>query len=197
LKRTLPQELLVQDGPMARKLLAHAILWTLGPVAAGVNVIAPLAFLVQYLPGRSGPFGPALWSLSALGVVVGATVPSWLWLRPFERRGGVYERLGVRRFRRISMNGDLMRKAMVRISPEVVTSLRRTSLKDRESEHRFAETLHWAWLLGSLPAFIGAAIVRRWGYVLVIGLSCLVLHVYPIMLQRYMLGRLQRIAERR
>jgi hypothetical protein len=32
---------------------------------------------------------------------------------------------------------------------------------------------------------------------LVIGLSCLVLHVYPIMLQRYMLARLEWIAERR
>jgi hypothetical protein len=189
---------------MVRKLLAHGILWTLGPLAAGVDVIAPVVFLAHYQPGQGigtatfaeRNFGNLLWSLSGLGVVVGATVPSWLGLFPFEKRGELYERLGVRRFRRIVMNGDLMRRAMAAISPDIVDSVRRGSLKEREGEHRFAEILHWGWLLGSVPALVGAVIVRRWAYVVAIGAASLILHVYPIMLQRYMIGRLQRIGER-
>jgi hypothetical protein len=108
-------------------------------------------------------------------------------LRPWERDGRLYERLGVRVAKRLLRRGPLtVFNPHLRLPPVLDTP----SLAKLETAMRFAETAHTTLFLLTLPV-IGHALVRGWwdaaGWT---SLFTVVVNAYPTILQRYNRGRL-------
>lgn len=134
--------------------------------------------------------------LTFLCVVIGACLPaSYFRLRRAEADGRVYAALGVRRFRNVVAYGGPMVRLMRRIDPESYTRLKRSTLADRERRTRKTEKIHWALLLGTIPAAVWAVLQREYWFVAYLLAANVPMNVYPILLQRYSRARLQRIKE--
>lgn len=135
-------------------------------------------------------------ALTLLGVVLGACLPAgYFRLRRVEADDRTYAALGVRRFRNLVAYGEPMVRLMRHIDSESYRRLKRSTLADRERGTKRREKIHWALLLGTIPAAVWAIIQSDFwfaGYLLAANIP---MNVYPILLQRYTRARLERMKE--
>lgn len=114
-------------------------------------------------------------------------------LRPFELDGQIYERLGVRSFKRA-----LRRGPATWFNPSLHMPAIRTadSLARLDAAMRNAEATHALLFVATLPV-VAHAVGRRWwaAAAWTLGLDVL-LNGYPVMLQRYNRGRLANVRGR-
>jgi hypothetical protein len=133
-------------------------------------------------------------ALTFLCVVIGVGLPSsYFRLRRAEANGRVYSALGVRRFRNIVAYGGPMVRLMRRIDPAAYTRLKKSTLAERERRTRKTEKIHWAMLLGTIPAAVWAVWQREYWFAAYLLAANVPMNVYPILLQRYTRARLAQI----
>lgn len=109
--------------------------------------------------------------------------PGYFRIRPFERRAGIYQRLGVRHFARL----------VVERIPFMGT---RSGLSHFAERSRHAETVHLFALAGMAPAVLSLSLQQSRLIALWTLLFSVPIHVYPIMLQRHNRMRVERILAR-
>ncbi|HQP98217.1 MAG TPA: hypothetical protein PLY86_07175 [bacterium] len=140
----------------------------------------------------------ANWLAMSWVVVVGQTVhfsfPSRYYdIRDFERTGRIYERLGIRVFKKLVRRGPL---SILSPTLRVPRNKGGPALRDLDHEMRKAETGHMLIFMLML-LFIGYALLRGWfdaaAWILAFNIM---MNGYPVMLQRYNRIRLQDIIER-
>ena len=135
--------------------------------------------------------------LTAFSVMLAALLPNgYFRLRRTEADGRVYAALGVRQFRSLVTYGEPMLRLMRRINPKSRARLNSSTLAERERSTRRTEKIHWALLLGSVPAAVWAILVRESWFAVYLLVANVPMNVYPILLQRYTRARLARIRER-
>jgi Glycosyl-4,4'-diaponeurosporenoate acyltransferase len=76
------------------------------------------------------------------------------------------------------------------IDPGSYTHLNGSALANREKRARQGERIHWAMLLGSVPAAVCAIVVREYWFAVYLLIANVLMNVYPIFLQRYTRARL-------
>jgi hypothetical protein len=114
-------------------------------------------------------------------------------IKAFERTGQVYERLGVRLFKRLVRRGPLsIFSPTLRFPKEKTIS----ALRHLDDEMRKAETGH-VFIFMLMLLFSSYALLRGWfdavGWMLVFNV---IINGYPIMLQRYNRIKLQELIQR-
>jgi hypothetical protein len=116
--------------------------------------------------------------------------PRYYDIKPFEQTGQVYERLGIRLFKRLVRRGPLSIFSPTLRFPKDKTI---PTLRNLENEMRRAETGHV--LTGMLMVmFAGYALLKGWlDAVAWMLLFNILLNAYPIMLQRYNRIKLQEL----
>lgn len=156
---------------------ASLILWTCGSFGFRSPVSA---LLINWL---------AMSWMAVIGQVVHFSfAPGYFDAKPFERTGQVYERLGIRLFKKLVRRGPLSI-----FSPTLRFPKERTiaALQGLESEMRKAETGH-ALIFAVMLLFVGYAALRGWlDAVVWMLLFNILINGYPIMLQRYNRIKLQ------
>lgn len=128
------------------------------------------------------------WIATSSEVIQVAFAPGYYAIRPFEQSGRLYERLGIRFFKRLVRRGPLAIFSLnLRFPPEKTVP----ALRGLESKMCGAETSHVLIFL-IMFLFIGYALFQGWlaavGWLLFFNL---LLNGYPVMLQRYNRIRLQ------
>ena len=113
--------------------------------------------------------------------------------KPFEKNGYLYERLGVRHFKKFTVNGEYMNRIVRFYKPNFKVIRDVASMKHWLSVTRSKEAGHIVHFVMTLPA-LGYLLMR--GYYLSAG--CLIVlnilfDLYPVMIQRYNRFRIQRI----
>jgi Glycosyl-4,4'-diaponeurosporenoate acyltransferase len=153
-------------------------------------------------------FWYAVWndgrSFSMIGCAVGMTVSLLALLlpagyyqpRPFEQSGRIYERLGVRWFKRWSPVGVYVVWHIRHFLPDYKVISGRGGLSGFNVRTRTSEQGHLLWMLVTVQAMLyalwcGWAVLAGWLF-----LGNLIINVYPIMAQRYNRARIQRILDR-
>jgi Glycosyl-4,4'-diaponeurosporenoate acyltransferase len=160
---------------LATALLALVLVWA--ALEVGVSSVA-FALVVAWVPNG--------WMVVAFSVRPLSLPKGYYQLRKFERR--LYECLGIRIFSRL-----LGSRLYVRLVPEFSDSARRGSLVTLEKLACHAETAHLLVFFLALPfagfsAWTGQTNAAVWGMVFNI-----LLNAYPVMLQRYNRGRIQKL----
>ena len=181
-------------GPLARFefALAAAIGFAWGP---------PLFHFVRHVADWSRP-SLLLLTVALVGILgtIGARLPAgWYRLRPWERtRGGrIYERLGVRAFKRWMSHGDLMNGWIRRRIPDYrVIRPAQASAELYAQRTVIIERAHLAWGLGTLPLIGYAVAAGATGFGVILMLVNVVTNGWPIVLQRYNRVRAERVAAR-
>jgi len=164
--------------------------------------LAPLLMFWLYVWGPLRPYSyPAGHLLPGPGfaVLVAGCVALW-WVLPrsyfrvhrFERSGRLYERLGVRVFRGVAPDGDLVNRRVRRSDPgyRVVRGRRGVAAwvkRTERSERGHAVLL----MLGVVSAAYAWTIGWR-GWALYLTAGNVLVNLYPILLQRYTRSRLRR-----
>lgn len=142
------------------------------------------AFLVNWLVMS--------WIATSSEVIQVAFAPGYYAIQPFEQRGRLYERLGIRMFKRLVRRGPL---AIFSLNLRFPAEKTVPALLLLEGKMRNAETMHVLIFL-LMFLFIGYALFQGWldavGWLLLF--NCL-LNVYPVMLQRYNRIRLQALIQ--
>ena len=160
--------------------------------------IALLRWVLQAFDWRSPLFAFLVnwlvmsWVATSSEVIQVAFAPGYYAIQPFEQDGRVYERAGIRFFKRLVRRGPLgIFSLNLRLPPEKTVP----TLRLLEGKMRNAETMHVLIFL-LMFLFIGYALFQGWldavGWLLLF--NCL-LNVYPIMLQRYNRIRLQALIQ--
>jgi hypothetical protein len=116
--------------------------------------------------------------------------------RPFKLSGRFYERLGVRRFKRWTPDGDYVVWHIRHFLTDYKVIPGRGGLGGFDVRTRRSEQGHLLWMLVTVPAmlyalFCGWAVLASWLFV-----GNLIINVYPIMVQRYNRARIQRRLDR-
>jgi len=121
------------------------------------------------------------------------------YFRPREREASIYERLGVRRFKRyLPTGGDIYANLMkwhpiLDRADGLVATLSRF-----ERRTRLAETTHLVtFIFFATIAVVGFAAGGRLVFIFLLTMFNVGFNVYPIMVQRYNRHRLLRLLERR
>ena len=117
--------------------------------------------------------------------------------KPFEAGGRVYELLGVRFYRRWMMNGDYMNRIARRFVPGYRVITNSDSMRKFEAQARRHEKGHLMWFFITALAGAYAAALGSTALAACLFLSSLLVHLYPMMLQRYTRARMYRRLERR
>ncbi len=138
------------------------------------------------------------WLAMSWAAIVGQAVqflfpPRYYSIKPFEGTGQVYERLGIRLFKRLVRRGPFsIFSPTLRFSEDKSTA----ALQHLEREMRKAEAGHVV-IFMSVLLFIGYALLRKWfdavGWMLAFNV---IINGYPIMLQRYNRIKLQELIQR-
>lgn len=117
--------------------------------------------------------------------------------KSFELSGRLYELLGVKFYKRWMMNGDYMNHIIRRFVPEyrVVDSF--ASMRKFEAQARRHEKGHFMWVIITMLAGVYATILGSYMLAICLLLSGLMVHLYPMMLQRYTRARIYKCLERR
>lgn len=111
-------------------------------------------------------------------------------IRPFERTGQFYERVGVRLVKKLLRRGPLRVLSPTLRFPKEKTA---SALRILENEMRKAETVHSLTFVLML-LFVGYVAINDWlDAVMWMLLFNILLNVYPIMLQRYNRIKLQEL----
>jgi hypothetical protein len=111
----------------------------------------------------------------------------------FELSGRLYEALGVHQFKRVASAGDFFNRQRRRSDPGFRNVMNYSSAIEWEKQTRFNEIAHLCNLTFSLVMVIWLCSQGRYTWISEIVILNLVLNVYPMMLQRYNRGRIQRI----
>lgn len=115
----------------------------------------------------------------------------WFDSGAFEKSGQIYEYAGLLWFREVQRLigwNKLLGVPSVQMNAD--------SLKQMEYGTRFGEVTHWACLGALLPIAGWSALSMSGNAMIYWGVSAIVLHVYPIMLQRYHRPRFRRLLEK-
>jgi hypothetical protein len=137
-------------------------------------------------------------SLMVALTIFAATLPE-AWFRPrrWELSGAVYEKLGVRWFKRFMIGGDYVNRRVRHLLPGHRTYPTEMTLQRLSAETRAAEKGHALWGLVALPA-VAFAVMTGWRlFAIAFALVNVGANLYPILLQRYTRARIARIAGRR
>jgi hypothetical protein len=115
------------------------------------------------------------------------------WFRPrwFER-GAFYPRLGVRLFRYLAPDGDLIQRRLRRVQPSYRVVSNRAALQEHIRATYSNERWHLAFLLLGLFTQAVAAASGQWGWFVFLTLSNTAFNLYPVLHQRYKRARLRR-----
>jgi hypothetical protein len=113
-------------------------------------------------------------------------------IRPFESDGRLYEMLGVRMFRVFVPMGDGINRLVRRFQPDY-RIISKQSIADFEKRTVNAETFHLACLLTVMPSAVYSVVLGWWTFALLLTLPNIVLHLYPVLLQRYTRARILRL----
>jgi hypothetical protein len=150
----------------------------------------------EYPPAPAGPSLGAALLTTLLALAASRVSEPYFRLRAFERTGRLYEVVGVRLFRGLVPDGDLINRLqrrrtagyrVVRGRQDAIAFLVRTQASERGHLVLF--------VAGGVTA--GYAALLGWGgWALVIGLGNVPVNVYPILLQRYTRGRIVRALRR-
>ena len=129
--------------------------------------------------------------IAIVGQVIHLSFPAAYYdFRPFEQTGQVYERIGIRLFKKLVRRGPLTIFSPTLRFPKVKTV---TALQNLESEMRKAETGHAIAFIIML-VFVGYALLNGWldavAWMLLINI---LINGYPVMLQRYNRIKLQEL----
>jgi len=112
----------------------------------------------------------------------------------FELGGRLHERLGIRRFRAIMANGDLINRFVRRRHTGYVVHSRGSRLERAAVEGFKSERAHLLFMLFGFGTS-GFAFAAGWtGWAAWLGLGNILVNLYPILLQRYTRGRIWRIS---
>ena len=112
--------------------------------------------------------------------------------KSFESDGRVYELLGVRFYKRWMMNGDYMNRLTRRFVPGYRIVSGADSLRKFEAQARRHEKGHLLWFIITALAGSYAAVLGSTALAACLFLSSLLVHLYPLMLQRYTRARIYR-----
>ena len=177
---------------------------TIAELYAGLVIVATCStcllpqalFVMAVWEEAAGAAVAVLPASIALARVVGPRVPeSYFDVRPGERDGRLYRRLGVRAFRHVVPDGDFIsRLARRRGDRQPRMGLARDALHALETRGRIAERAHLMSLVAALPLATLAAMLDRPGFAMVLLVPNLIFHAYPVLLQRYTRARLHAIA---
>lgn len=164
--------------------------------------IAPLfIFWVQFWPPLRPYDAPVVESPSlamflagvVLSVATWWTPASYYRVRDFERDGRLYQRLGVRQFRSLVTDGDLINRHRRKSDPAF------RLVKDRGSAQAFiartviAERGHMVWLIAGALSALWAVRVGLVGWATFITAGNLLVNLWPMLLQRYTRARIMRV----
>ena len=188
-----------------------------GPVLAnetgGLNLIpfasmaggwlGPLLMFWLYVWGPLRPFhypgGDLLPPLSSCVALLAACVALW-WMpssyyqiRPFERSGRLYERMGIRLFRWFVPDGDAANKWRRRREPAFRMIRNREQACEFVRRTEMSEKGHLVMLAFGILSAAFAWKIGWVGWSLYLGLGNVLVNVYPVLLQRYTRARLLRV----
>lgn len=154
-------------------------------------------FLVEIWP-RHGFFSLLLVvvPLIAGGVFAQLLPERYYRIKPCESSGRVYERLGIRFFKRFVPKGDYVNRIIRNSEPGYRVVCDEESIVRFEIETRLAEKCHLAGLWLALPCTVYALLLGWNKFALWMLLPNVPLHLYPILLQRYTRARIQRVLKR-
>ncbi len=169
--------------------------------------LGPLVMFWLYVWGPLRPFhypdGDLLPPLPLLIVGFAVAIAAW-WLpasyyrvRPFERTGRVYEKLGVRLFRWFVPDGDAANRWRRRTDPAFRIIRNRRYAQAFRQRTELSEKSHLVMLvLGAMSACFAWAI--GWtGWAIYLTAGNIAVNLYPILLQRYTRARLFAVLNRR
>ena len=142
------------------------------------------AFLVNWL---------AMSWVAVTGRVIPYSCPPACYdIKPFERTGQLYERLGIRLFKKLVRRGPLsIFSPTLRLPKERTLS----ALQELDHEMRKAEAGH-ATIFMLMLAFIVYALIRKWFDAALWMLAfSVIINGYPMMLQRYNRIKLQKLIQ--
>jgi len=159
--------------------VAYLIVWSLG--AFGFRSLV-FAFLANWLAMS--------WVAVAGQVIRFSFAPGYYGIKPFEQTGQVYERLGIRLFKRLVRRGPLSIFSPTLRFPKDKTI---PALQNLDNEMRKAETGH-VFIFVLMLVFAGYALLKGWydavGWMLAFNVM---INGYPVMLQRYNRIKLQEL----
>jgi hypothetical protein len=131
------------------------------------------------------------------GVALSAAVlwlpASYYRLREFERSGRIYAVLGVRPFSRFVADGAMINRAKRRTNPAFRLIQHRASALEFIARTHASERGHLPWLIAGALSAIWAARVGWTDWALMLGAGNALINLWPIMLQRYTRGRIERV----
>ena len=163
----------------------------------GLSLLPPLEFLkeVGHLRGLTASALLFLVSFFGTQIVVSKLRSGYFEIRPFESNGRLYEMLGIRVFQFFVPMGDGINRLVRRFQPDyrIISKQSIAAFKERTVT---AETFHLACMLAIMPSAVYSVILRWWTFAMLLTLPNIVLHVYPVLLQRYTRARLLRLRPR-
>ena len=173
----------------------YLLAWLLAlPAYATVAVgFAPLFILIDHVTeGRAQELSVVVLLVLLASLAVWRLPEGYYRCHPFERRGRLYEMLGVRYFRMLVPHGDVINWLVRRSQPGYRVVRDRQTLADYEARTRPAEAFHLGSLLVIAPAAVYATFAGWSGMALWLTLPSIPLHLYPVLLQRYTRARIAR-----
>jgi hypothetical protein len=166
-------------------------------VSCAVSVTPIELFIIEVWP-RHGLFSLLLFVAPLIaGWVFARLLPERYYrIKPCESSGRVYERLGIRSFKRFVPNGDYVNRIIRRSDSGYRVVWDEESIVRFEARTRLAEKCHLAGLWLALQCAV-YALLSDWNkFALWLLLPNLPFHIYPILLQRYTRARIQRVLNR-
>jgi len=145
-----------------------------------------------------GDVAPRLWLFLAAFAV--SLTPWWLpasyyRVRRFEQSGRLYEALGIRVFRSVVPNGDLVNLWRRRREPGFRVISNRQSAAEFLSRTVVGEKSHLVLLLIGAGSSLYAWHIGWNGWAAYLGVANVLVNLYPILLQRYTRARIVRLLE--
>jgi hypothetical protein len=171
------------------------IRWQVGIILVITVIwIAPLVWFNFQLVRHGRPLLTVAYVASALLSVSVVWLPeAYFQPRPFERSGRIYERLGIRFFRRFMLQGDYYNRALRGNDPAHRVITGRASAKRYDAQTRAAERAHLINLIVGVVITLYGLCLGFYRFAVLFTASNALFNVYPIMLQRYTRGRIDRI----
>ena len=177
----------------ARRKAANTVVRAAVCVAIAAFWLCPMGWFFYGVWNDGRPFSMVKCVAGMSGAMLALFLPAGYYRpRQFELSGRIYERLGVRWFKRWTPDGDYVARYIRRFFPGHKVIPSRRSLGALDVRTRRSEQGHLLWLLVTATPILyalvcGWAVLASWLF-----LGNLVINVYPIMLQRYTRARVQR-----
>ena len=167
-------------------------------LSCAVSVVPIELFLIEIWP-RHGFSSLLLFvgPLVAGGIIARILPERYYRIRSFESGGRIYERLGVRFFKRFVPNGDYVNRRIRQAHPNYRVIFDQESMVRFEVGTHLAEALHIGGLILAVPCSAYALLLGWNKFALWLLLANIAVHFYPVLLQRYTRSRIQTVLNRR